>query len=142
MKNKKAYFEYNILKEFISGVKLVSSEVKSLRQNNANMSDTYCYIWNNEIFIKNLHISKYNESSYMNHDEKRDRKLLLNRKEINDIIKLSKDNGITIIPLEIFTVRGNFKIKIGVCKGKKMWDKREDIKKKDIMREIKREINE
>ena len=136
IKNKKAYFEYHILQEYIAGIKLVGSEVKSLRQGNANMGDTYCYIWNGEIFIKNLHISKYDESSYMNHEEMRDRKLLLNKKEINDIIKLSKDNGITVIPLEIFTQRGNFKVKIGVARGKKLWDKRETIKNRDLDREV------
>jgi len=136
IKNKKAYFEYAILKEFTAGMKLVGSEVKSLRQGNANMSDTYCYVWNGEIFVKNLHISKYDESSYMNHEEKRDRKLLLNKKEILDIIKMTKDNGITVIPLEIFTIRGNFKVKIGVCRGKKLHDKRETIKKREIEREI------
>jgi len=136
IKNKKAYFEYHILHEYVAGIKLVGSEVKSLRQNNANMGDTYCYVWNGEIFIKNLHISKYHESSYMNHEEMRDRKLLLNKKEINDIIKLSKDNGITVIPLEIFTQRGMFKVKIGVARGKKLWDKRLSIKNRDIDREI------
>jgi SsrA-binding protein len=136
IKNRKAYFEYHILKEYVAGMKLVGSEVKSLRQNNCTMSDTYCYTWDGEIFVKNLHISKYEESSWMNHDEKRDRKLLLNKKEINDIIKSTKDNGITIIPLEVFIQNGKFKLKIGVCKGKKVHDKRDSIKKRDIEREI------
>jgi SsrA-binding protein len=136
MKNKKAYFEYTILKEFVAGLKLVGSEVKSLRNNNCSMIDTYCYFWNGEIFVKNLHIAKYHESSWTNHEEKRDRKLLLNKKEIFEISKMSKDNGVTIIPLEIFTVRGNFKVKIGVCKGKKTYDKRESIKRREQDREI------
>lgn len=136
IKNKKAYFEYHILKEYVAGMKLVGSEVKSLRHNNCNMGDTYCYVWNGEVFVKNLHISKYEESSWMNHEERRDRKLLLNKKEINEIIKLSKDNGITVVPLEIFTQHGLFKIKIGVCRGKKLHDKRDTIKKRDAEREI------
>lgn len=136
IKNRKAYFEYQVLKEFVAGMQLVGSEVKSLHHNNANMGDTYCYFWNNEIFVKNLHISKYHESSYMNHDELRDRKLLLHKKEIRDIIKLTKDNGITLIPLEIFSQNGKFKLKIGVCKGKKLYDKRESIKKREVERDI------
>jgi SsrA-binding protein len=138
--NRKAYFEYHIIKEFIAGIQLVGSEVKSLRQGNANMGDSFCYVWNGEVFIKNLHISKYNESSYLNHDERRDRKLLLNKKEIRDIIKLTQETGITTVPLEIFTMNGKFKVKIGVAKGKKNYDKRETIKKRDTDREIRNYI--
>jgi SsrA-binding protein len=138
--NRKAYFEYHIIKDFIAGIQLVGSEVKSLRQGNANMGDSYCYVWNGEVFIKNLHISKYNESSYLNHDERRDRKLLLNKKEIRDIIKLTQETGITTVPLEIFTMNGKFKVKIGVAKGKKNYDKRESIKKRDADREIRRYV--
>ena len=108
--NRKAYYEYEIIREFISGIQLVGSEVKSLRQGNANMGDSFCYVWNGEVFIKNLFISKYNESSYLNHEERRDRKLLLNKKEIRDIIKLTQETGITTIPLEILTMNGKFKI--------------------------------
>jgi SsrA-binding protein len=139
--NKKAYYEYHILKDFISGIQLVGSEVKSMRANNFNMNDAYCYIWDNEVFIKSLYIAKYNESSYQNHEERRDRKLLLTKKEIKDIIKLTKENGITTIPLEIFTLHGRFKVKIGIAKGKKLYDKKEKIKNKDIDREIKRDLN-
>jgi len=139
--NKKAYFEFQIIKDFIAGLKLVGSEVKSLREGNANIGDAYCYVWNNEVFVKNLFIAKHDESSYLNHEEKRDRKLLLNKNEIRDIVKMTKENGITTIPLEIFTMKGRFKIKIGVARGKKLWNKKEDIKKKDIMREVKRELN-
>ena len=134
--NKKAYFEYHILKDFISGIQLVGSEVKSMRANNFNMNDAYCYIWDNEIFIKNLYIAKYSESSYQNHEERRDRKLLLTKKEIRDITKLTQENGITTIPLEIFTLHGRFKVKIGVAKGKKLYDKRQTIKDRDNKREI------
>lgn len=138
--NKKAYYEYNILKEYISGIVLCCSEVKSLSEGNANMGDSFCYVWNNEIFIKNLFISKYDESSYLNHEERRDRKLLLNKKEIRDIIKSTQETGITTIPLEIFTMNGKFKVKIGVARGKKTYDKRETIKKRDVEREIRRYV--
>jgi len=136
--NKKAYFEFHILKEFEAGIQLFGSEVKSLRNGNANIGDGYCYVWNNEVFIKSIYISKYEESSYMNHEERRDRKLLLHKKEIRDIIKLIQDNGTTVIPLELFVRKGRFKLKIGVAKGKKLWDKRQTIKQRESKREIER----
>jgi SsrA-binding protein len=135
--NKKAYYEYHILKDFIAGIQLVGSEVKSMRSNNFNMNDAYCYVWDNEVFIKNLYIAKYNESSYQNHEERRDRKLLLTKKEIRDIVKLSKENGITTIPLEVFTLHSRFKVKIGIARGKKLHDKRQTIKERETKREIK-----
>lgn len=133
--NRKAYYDYIVLEEYVAGIALESSEVKSLRIGNANMLDSFCYVWNNEIFIKNVHISKHSESSYMNHDEMRDRKLLLRKKEINEITKETKDAGITLVPLEIFTSRGRFKVKIAVVKGKKTWNKKESLKERDIKRE-------
>ena len=134
--NKKAYFEYFIIKEFVAGMQLVGSEIKSLRLNKANIVDCFCYVNNNEVFIKNSYIAKYDEASYLNHDERRDRKLLLHKKEIKDICKLLMDNGTTIVPLEVFTSGGRFKMKIGVAKGKKLWDKKLSIKEKDIKREM------
>lgn len=140
--NKKAYHEYQIIEEITAGIKLIGSEVKSLRLGNANLTDSYCTVWNNEIFIKNLFISKYHEASYLNHDEKAVRKLLLRKKEINNLMKKNKETGITVIPLEIFIIRGRFKVKIAICKGKKLWNKREDIKKRDIDREVRRELSD
>ena len=139
--NKKAYFEFHILKEFEAGIQLFGSEVKSIRNGNANIGDAFCFVWNNEVFVKNIYISKYEESSYMNHEEKRDRKLLLHKKEISAIIKLTQDNGTTVIPLELFVKKGRFKLKIGVGKGKKLWDKKVSIKERDIKRDIKRDLN-
>ena len=136
--NKKAYFEYHIVKEFSAGIQLFGSEVKSLRSGNANITDGFCYVWNNEIFIKNSYIAKYEESSYLNHEERRDRKLLLTKKEIKDIVKLTQDNGITLIPLEIFLLKGKFKLKIAVAKGKKLYDKRASIKDREVKREMER----
>jgi len=136
--NKKAYFEYHILKDFTAGIQLFGSEVKSLRQGNANIGDGFCYVWDNEVFVKNIYISKYEESSYMNHEERRDRKLLLNKKEIREIVKLTQDNGVTVVPLELFITKGRFKVKIGVAKGKKLWDKRQSIKERETKREIER----
>jgi SsrA-binding protein len=136
--NRKAYFEYHIVKEFSAGIQLFGSEVKSLRSGNANITDGFCYVWNNEVFIKNSYIAKYEESSYLNHEERRDRKLLLTKKEIKDIIKLTQDNGITLIPLEIFLLKGKFKLKIAVAKGKKLYDKRASIKDREVKREMER----
>jgi SsrA-binding protein len=135
--NRKAYYEYHIIKEFTAGIKLVGSEVKSLRNGDANLQDSFCYTFDNEIFIKGLHISKNQQSSYNNHEEKRDRKLLLTKKEIRNIISEVKVNqGMTIIALEIFELDGRFKIKIAIAKGKKLYNKRESIKRKDIDKQI------
>ena len=140
--NKKAFYEYFILEEYIAGIQLVGSEVKSLRDNNANINDSYVYILNNEVFVKGMYIAKYLESSYMNHEEIRDRKLLLTKKQIRDIQKQLKVNGITIMPLSIFTLHGKFKLKIGIAKGKKLFDKKASSKEKDIKKQTDRELND
>jgi SsrA-binding protein len=139
--NRKAYHEYFILEEYVAGIQLVGSEVKSLRDNNANINDSYVFVSNNEVFVKGMYIAKYTESSYMNHDEVHDRKLLLTKKQIRDIQKELKVNGITIVPLSIFTVNGRYKLKIGLAKGKKLYDKKASTKEKDIRRETDRELN-
>lgn len=138
--NKKAYYDYFVTDDFISGVILFGSEVKSMRNNDFNFSDSHIIIKNNELFIKNMRIAPYKDSTYLNHDEMRDKKLLLKKKEVNKIIKCLDQKGTAIIPLEIFTMKNKFKIKIGVCIGKKKWDKRESIKKKDIERENQRKF--
>lgn len=137
--NRKAYFEYHIIDEYIAGIELVGPEVKSLRANNANITDAYVYITDGEVFLKNGFIAKYNESSYLNHEERRDRKLLLTKKEINKLSRDVQDNGVTIVPLEIFLLKGRFKIKIALSRGKKLHDKRESIKEKDLKRSLQRE---
>jgi SsrA-binding protein len=140
--NRKAYHDYFILKEFTAGMQLVGSEVKSLRNGDANLQDSFCFISNGEIFVKGLYISKNKMSSYENHEEKRDRKLLLTKREIKNISNEIKfNNGMTIVPLEIFELKGRFKLKIGIAKGKKNYNKKEDLKTKDIKREIKRNDN-
>ena len=113
--NKKAYHEYYILEEYIAGIKLVGSEVKSLRNGTAHITDGYIVIDKNEIYARGIYIAKYNESTYMNHEEVHDRKLLLNRKEIKDLQKQLKISGITIVPLSLFIMNGKFKLKIGVA---------------------------
>jgi SsrA-binding protein len=137
--NRKAYFEYHIIDEYVAGIELIGSEVKSLRANNANITDAYVYISEGEVFLKNAFIAKYNESSYLNHEERRDRKLLLTKKEIRKLIRDVQDNGVTIIPLQIFLLKGRFKIKISLSRGKKLYDKRQSIKEKDVKRNLQRE---
>jgi SsrA-binding protein len=140
--NKKAYFEYSILEEYVAGIKLLGSEVKSLRDGNASINDTYVYVDNNnEIFVKGIYIAKHKESSWMNHEESRDRKLLLTKKQIRDIQKDLKVNGITIVPISLYLVNGKFKLKIAIAKGKKTWNKKESLKEKDIKRQTERELN-
>jgi SsrA-binding protein len=136
--NKKAYFNFQVIEDFTAGMVLVGSEVKSLRENNINFGDSFIYFKEGELWVKNLSIAKYKESSYQNHEELRDRKILLTKKEISKISKLSEVKGVAIIPLELFTLKGRFKLKVGVCRGKKEWDKRQDIKKRDTERELRR----
>jgi len=137
--NRKAYYEYTVLKDFVAGIQLVGSEVKSLRNGDASLQDSYCLVINNEIFIRGLYIAKNKMSSTNNHEVRRDRKLLLTKKEIRNILKETQVPGTTIIALEIFTLGGRIKAKIGVGKGKKLFDKRESIKKKEIDRQLKNE---
>ena len=136
--NKKAYYNYQVIEDFTAGLMLVGSEVKSIRENNFNFGDSFIIFKDGELYVKNMSISKYREATFQNHEEMRDRKILLTKKEISKISKLTEVRGITMIPLEMFTIRGRFKLKVGVCKGKKDYDKRDSIKKKDIERELRR----
>ena len=136
--NKKAYYNYQVIEDFTAGLMLVGSEVKSIRENNFNFGDSFIIFKDGELYVKNLSISKYKEATFQNHEEMRDRKILLTKKEISKISKLTETKGITIIPLEIFTIRGRFKLKVGVCRGKKDWNKKDSIKKRDIERELRR----
>jgi len=136
--NKKAYYNFQVLENFTAGLVLLGSEVKSIHNGLVNFGDSYIYFKDGELWIKNLSISKHKESSYQNHEELRERKLLLNKREILQISKQCQVRGVTIVPLEIFTLNNKFKLKIGVCRGKKDYDKRQTIKNRDIEREMKR----
>jgi len=137
--NRKAHYEYQVLEEFDCGIVLIGNEVKSIRSGEVNISDSFIYIQNGEVFAKNIKVAKYKQSHTADkHEENRDKKLLLNRSEINKIERLIQDSGVTIIPLSIFTQHNRVKVKIGVVKGKKIWNKKEDIKKRDIERELRR----
>ena len=137
IKNKKASFAYQFIDKSIAGIALLGTEIKSIRNNEANISDAYCIIKNNEIFLINLHISEYKNASLNNHNPKRERKLLLNKQEINKIEKKTKEKGNTIIPIRLFiNNKGKAKVEISVAKGKKIYDKREDIKERDMKRDL------
>lgn len=137
IRNKSASYEYHFIEKFTCGVILQGTEVKSIRMNNANINDAYCIVHNGELLIKNMHISKYNEGTYNNHEPLKDRKLLVKKKEIRKIERELKDKGITVIPLSLFiNDRGLIKIEIALAKGKKLHDKRESIKEKDLNREL------
>lgn len=138
--NKKAYFDYFVVEDFVAGLVLTGSEVKSLRRGDVNFNDGYIIFKDGELFIKNMRIAQYKEATYNNHEEMRDKKLLLTKKEINKISKSYDERGITVIPLEVFTLKNRFKLKIGICRGKKNYDKRETIKQKDLEREYQRKF--
>jgi SsrA-binding protein len=139
IRNKSASYEYHFIDKYVCGIVLTGTEIKSIRMNNANVSDAYCIVDKSELIIKNMHISRYNEGTYNNHEPLRDRKLLLKKREIVKIEKELKDKGITVIPIALFiNDRGLAKLEIAVAKGKKLFDKREDIKVKDLKRELQR----
>ena len=140
MRNPKARHEYFIIDEYVAGIVLEGSEVKSLRAGRANITESWCHIVDGEMWLRNCHISKNTDSSYMNHEELRMRKLLMKRSQIDKIHKKVKESGITIIPLEIVLVGGRFKMKLGIAKGKKTHDKRETLKQKDTERELERKF--
>jgi len=138
-KNRKAFYEYNILEEYDAGVMLFGSEVKSIRNGDVTLSDSFIYLKDGEVWIKNLRVSRYKQSHVSEpHDESRDKKLLLTKKQIYKISRKLEDVGVTCIPLSIFIKSNKLKIKIGVAKGKKLYDKRKSIKDRDIQREIQR----
>lgn len=140
IRNKKATYEYHILEKYVCGMVLHGSEVKSIRLGKASVSESYCYIKNNEVFIKNMHISEYTQSNkYDSHDPIRERKLLLKKKEIIKLSEKVSQKGLTIIPLAILlTDTGYIKLEIALAKGKHLYDKREAIKSRDLELEIKR----
>lgn len=139
--NKKARFDYFIIEEYEAGIELTGTEVKSVRNGSCNIRDCYGIVRNNEIFLLNMFIDHYKEGNIFNHEETRTRKLLLHKKEINKIKKLIETNGYTLIPLKLyFNQRNKLKVLLGVCKGKKVYDKRETIKERDLNREARKNI--
>ena len=139
IKNKKASFEFSFIETYVAGIQLFGTEIKSIRSSQASINEAYCVFVDEELFIKQMHISEYKEGTYNNHEVKRDRKLLLNRSELDELSYRLKDRGLTIIPLKLFINKaGIAKLEIALAKGKKSHDKREDIKTKDLQREEQR----
>ena len=139
IKNKRAYFDYHILESFVAGIALLGTEIKSIRQGKANMSDAFCMFIGNNLYVRNLHISEYSHSSFRLHDIKRDRALLLHKKELKKLKVKGEEKGYTIVPLRIFTnERGYAKIEIALAQGKKEFDKRDSIKEREGKREMDR----
>ena len=134
--NKKAKFDYFIEEEIECGIVLKGTEIKSIRAGLANIKDCYAIIKNNEVFLLNMFISKYEEGNIFNHEERRTRKLLLNKKEILKLKDKVTMEGYTLVPIKLYFKKNKAKILLGVCKGKKNYDKRETIKKRDTQREI------
>ena len=132
--NRKAKFDYFINEEIEAGIELFGTEIKSFRKGSVDLKDTYIRIKNNEAYIINMYIAKYEEGNIFNHDERRERKLLLHKKEILKLNELSKKDGFTLIPIKAYMKKNLAKISVGVCKGKKNYDKRESIKERDLKR--------
>ena len=137
IRNKRATFDYEIIEEYIAGIVLVGTEIKSLRLGKASLVDSYCYFEHNELWIRNVNIAEYTWGTCNNHVPKRDRKLLLNRKELNKLQRSLQDRGLTVVGLRIFlNDRGLAKVAIGLARGRKSYDKREYLKENDAKREI------
>ena len=137
IRNKRATFDYEILEEYVAGVALVGTEIKSLRLGKASLVDSYCYFERGELWIRNVNIAEYTWGTCNNHVPKRDRKLLLNRKELNKLQRSLQDRGLTVVGLRIFiNERGLAKIVVGLARGRKSYDKREYIKENDAKREM------
>ncbi len=135
IKNKKAYFDYFIISEFECGIVLTGTEIKSIRKGSANLKDTYARIKNNEVYLINMYIAPYDEGNRYNVPERRERKLLLHKNEIFKLKNLVNKEGNSLIPLKLYFKGNNAKILLGLCKGKKLYDKRETIKERDLKRE-------
>lgn len=140
--NKKAYHDYFVLEEYEAGIELFGTEVKSIRQGRVNLKDAWCSIDNGEIFVNGMHISPYEQGNIFNREPLRKKKLLMHKKEIHKLYGTIKQQGLTLIPLSVYFNKGKAKIKVGLCKGKKIYDKRDVAAKKEANRSIDREIKE
>ena len=137
IKNRRATFDYEILDTYTAGMVLLGTEIKSLRLGKASLVDTFCIVDRGEVWAKNIYIPEYFYGSYNNHTARRDRKLLLNKKEIRELSEVVKNVGLTIVPLKLYiNAKGLAKLEIGVARGKKQYDKRQDLKERDMKREL------
>lgn len=140
--NKKAYHDYFVLEEFEAGIELFGTEIKSIRQSKLNLKDSWCNIVDGEIFVNGMHISPYDHGNIFNRDPMRVRKLLMHKKEINRLFGTVKQDGLSLIPLSVYFKKGRAKVKVGLCRGKKLYDKRDVAAKKDAARNIERAMKE
>lgn len=140
VKNKRASFEYEFIESFTAGVVLTGTEIKSIRAGKASLADSYCYFVAGELYVKNMHIADYWWSSFNKHDPRRDRKLLLNKRELTRLFRGSREKGLTIVATRLFIAENGFaKLNIALAKGKREYDKRHTIKENDLRREADRE---
>lgn len=138
IKNRRAKYEYTFLDTYEAGISLTGTEIKSIRQNNANLSDAYCYFEDGELFVKSMFVGEYEHGNRQNHEPRRDRKLLLKKQELRKLEKRVKERGFTIVPYRLYlNERGYAKLEIALAQGKKVYDKRKSIKEKDLKRELK-----
>jgi SsrA-binding protein len=141
IENRRAKFDYQFIEKLVAGMVLTGTEIKSIREGKAALVDSYCYFRNAELYIRNMHIAEYSEGTHYNHEPNRERKLLLSKAELNKLQKKLKDQGLTVIPVRLFISESGYaKLEIALAKGKKEFDKREAIKKRDTEREIDRKL--
>ena len=139
IKNKRAEFDYEVLDRYTAGLVLTGTEVNSIRAGKASLVDTFCYIYNGEVWVKNMYVAEYDFGSYNNHNTRRERKLLLQKKEIRQLQEETKAPGFTLVPLKLFfDENGRVKMQLGLCRGKKEYDKRQSLREKDDRREMDR----
>lgn len=138
--NKKAYHDYFVLETYEAGLELFGTEVKSIRDGKVNLKDSWCHIKNGEIFADGMHVSPYEKGNIFNRDPMRPKRLLMHKREIKKLYDLTKQQGYAIIPLSVYFSKGRAKLEIGLCKGKKLYDKREDAAKRDAKRDIDRTL--
>ncbi len=142
IQNRKARHDYAILDSYEAGIELQGTEVKSLRAGKANLKDSYARVENNEAFLHNLHISEYEQGNLYNHEPTRRRRLLLHKHEINRLRNRAEERGLTLVPLKLYFKRGKVKVELAVAKGKREYDRRHDIAKRDAQREMQRALKE
>ena len=140
--NKKAYHDYFVLEEYEAGIELFGTEIKSIRQGKLNLKDSWCNIVDGEIFVNGMHISPYDHGNIFNRDPMRVRKLLMHKREINKLFGTVKQDGLSLIPLSVYFKKGRAKVKVGLCKGKMLYDKRDAAARKDAARNIERAMKE
>ncbi|MBQ7861103.1 MAG: SsrA-binding protein SmpB [Clostridia bacterium] len=140
--NKKARHDYFVLETYEAGIELFGTEVKSIRKGRLNLKDSWCSIDGGEIFVKGMHISPYEQGNIFNRDPMRVRRLLMHKREINRLLGVTKQQGLTLVPLSVYFLKGRAKLEIGLCKGKKLYDKREVAAEKDAKRNMERNFKE